>query len=131
MKSLLIFAIASMAVSGASFITVPQSKEQTATISTNKTHDFSFFRMHKQGKSNVVLNWGVTSIEGVSSFAVERSYDGDFFDVINQQGSNGQAKHTYKDENVFPGYIYYRVTCLMNDGTSHTTAVESIRIVQH
>jgi len=132
MKSLLFFAIASVAIGGTSFNPAPQkSKEQVTTISSSQAHDFSFFRLHRQGKGNVVLNWGVTTIEGVTSFAVERSYDGDFYDVINQQGCNGQAKHTFKDENVFPGYIYYRVNCLMNDGSVHSTPVEAIRIVQH
>jgi hypothetical protein len=133
MKTLLLIAVTSMAVSGTSFIPAPQeNKGQTASISTpSQSHDFSFFRIHRQGKGNVVLAWGVTSLNGVSGFSVERSYDGDFYDAINQVPCNGALKHDWKDENVFPGTINYRIACIMDDGSVHYSAVEQIRIVQH
>lgn len=133
MKTLLIIAVTSMAVSGTSFIPAPQeNKEQTASISTpSQVHDFSYFRLHRQGKGNVVLNWAVTSLDGVEGFAVERSYDGDFYEVISQTPCNGELKHSHKDQNIFPGYIYYRITCIMNDGSNHSTEVLTVRIVQH
>ena len=133
MKTLLIIAVTSMVVSGTSFIPAPQEiKEQTASISTpSQFHDFSYFRLHRQGKGNIVLNWGVTSLDGVSGFSVERSYDGEFFDAINQIPCNGELKHSCKDQNVFPGLISYRIACVMNDGSVHYSPVEQIRIVQH
>ena len=130
MKTLVIIAMISLAASGYSFTSAPQqSKKQT--VSKNKlqptAHDFTYFRIHRQAK-NVALGWGISSIEGVAGYAIERSYDGELFDVINQMPCNGTLKQDWKDLDVFPGYIYYRITCVMTDGSTHSTEVLSIRI---
>jgi len=132
MKTLLIIAVTSMAVSGVSFLPPTSTANQNIkVISATQTSEFGYFRIHRQGKGNIVLSWGVTSLNGVSGFSVERSYDGDFFDAINQAPCNGALKHDFKDENVFPGYIHYRIACIMDDGSVHYTQVQTIRIVQH
>jgi len=132
MKTLLIIAVTSMAVSGVSFLPPTSTTNQDVkVISATQTSEFGFFRIHRQGKGNVVLNWGITSLNGVSGFSVERSYDGDFFDAINQIPCNGELKHSCKDMNIFPGLIHYRIACVMDDGSVHYTQVETIRIVQH
>jgi hypothetical protein len=132
MKTLLIIAVTSMAVSGVSFLPPTSTTNQDVkVISATQTSEFGFFRIHRQGKGNVVLAWGVTSLTGVSGFSVERSYDGDFYDAINQIPCNGALKHDCKDENVFPGTINYRIACIMDDGSVHYSPVEQIRIVQH
>lgn len=89
---------------------------------------FSFFRLHHQAK-NVVLSWAVSTPD-VTQFIVERSYDGQYFDAIDRVNGNlGNSK--YSDTNVYPGYIYYRITAVKTDGSSETSSVEVIRIVQH
>lgn len=129
MKTLVIFAVLLMATSGYSFTSAPEkSKDQSVSVSTSfQTNDFTYFRIHRQAK-NVALGWGISSLDGVADFAIERSYDGEFFDVVNQMPCNGSLKQSWKDENVFPGYIYYRVTCVMADGSTHSTEVLSIHI---
>jgi len=132
MKTLLIIAITSMAVSGVSFIPPSNSANQEVkVISSKQTSEFGFFRAHRQGKNGAALAWGITSLTGVSGFAVERSYDGEFFETINQIPCNGELKHTCKDQNVFPGYIYYRIACVMDDASVLYSQVEIVRIVQH
>jgi hypothetical protein len=74
--------------------------------------------------------WGIDSPAGVSNFTIERSYDGEFYDVINESPCANSTRFTWKDEGVYPGLIYYRVACNMSDGTTHYSAVETIRIVQ-
>lgn len=132
MKALLIIAVSSMALSGYSFVSAPQKeKGQTVTISkSSQASDFGYFRAHRQGRG-VALAWSITSLDGVTGFAVERSYDNDYFEVANTQATNNSLKHAWKDESVFPGYIYYRIVCMMSDGTVHYSEVRTVRIVQH
>jgi len=132
MKKLFVFAVAFIAFTGFTFSGKNEkvASKATTSVTADVLHDFTYFRIHHQSKKNVVLNWGIDSPAGVTCFNVERSYDGDFYDVINQVPCNNAAKFSWKDEGIFPGVIYYRIACNMNDGTIHYSPVESIRVVQ-
>ena len=132
MKAFLIVAVTAMALTGTSFIIMsPVEKNKLPTVNSFKAADmFDFFRAHRQAKG-VMLDWGITSQAGVNGFSVERSYDGEFYDPIILVGCASSLKYNWKDNFVFPGYIYYRIGCMMNDGTTHYSAVEVVRIVAH
>jgi len=132
MKKLFVFAVAFIAFTGFTFSGKNDGVKYgaAASVAANVAHDFTFFRIHHQSKKNVVLNWGIDSPAGVSTFSVERSYDGDFYDVINEVPNNNTVRYSWKDEGIFPGVIYYRIACNMNDGTTHYSAIETIRVVQ-
>jgi hypothetical protein len=133
MKKLFVFAVAFIAFTGFTFSGKNETvaNNTTTSVSGNVTHDFTYFRIHHQSKKNVVLNWGVNTPAGVTCFTVERSYDlGEFYDVINEIPCNNAVKFSWKDEGIFPGTIYYRIACHMNDGTTHYSPVETIRVVQ-
>ena len=132
MKKLFVFAVAFIAFTGFTFSGKNETvaNNTTTSVSANVAHDFTYFRTHHQSKKNVVLNWGITSPAGVSSFRIERSYDGDFYDVINEPACNNATKFSWKDEGIYPGVIYYRIGCLMSDGSCHYSDVETIRVVQ-
>ena len=132
MKKLFVFAVAFIAFTGFTFSGKNEKvvSNATASITAKPVHDFTYFRIHHQTKHNVVLNWGIDSPSGVSMFTVERSYDGDFYDPINQVPCNNAVKFSWKDEGIYPGVIYYRIACNMNDGTTHYSEVETIRVVQ-
>ena len=131
MKKLFVFAVAFIAFTGFTFSGKNEAVTSKApAVIAKTTHEFSYFRIHHQTKKNVVLNWGITTPAGVSSFIVERSYDGEFYDVINQVACNNSVKFSWKDEGIYPGLIYYRVGCIMNDGTCHYSEIETIRVVQ-
>lgn len=132
MKKLFVFAVAFIAFTGFTFSGKNEAvtSKSIASVSANTNHEFRYFRIHHQSKKNVVLNWGIDTPAGVSDFNVERSYDGEFYDVINQVACNNSVKFSWKDEGIFPGVIYYRIACNMNDGTVHYSTVESIRVVQ-
>lgn len=132
MKKLFVFAVAFIAFTGFTFSgknDVVTSKS-SASVTASADHAFTYFRIHHQTKKNVVLNWGITTPAGVSSFRIERSYDGDFYDVINEPACNNATRFTWKDEGIYPGVIYYRIGCVMSDGTCHYSEVETIRVVQ-
>ena len=132
MKKLFVFAVAFIAFTGFTFSGKNETvaNQATTSVTTNVNHDFRYFRIHPQTKKNVVLSWGIDTPAGVVDFNVERSYDGEFYDVIKQVGCNNSVRFSWKDEGVFPGLIYYRVACNMNDGSTHYSAIETIRVVQ-
>jgi hypothetical protein len=132
MKKLFVFAVAFIAFTGFTFSGKNDGVRYSsiASVSANTNHDFTYFRIHPQSKKNVVLSWGIDTPAGVSNFTVERSYDGEFYDPINQVASNNSVRFSWKDEGVFPGLIYYRIVCNMNDGSTHYSAIETIRVVQ-
>lgn len=91
---------------------------------------FARFNVHRAGKANIELTWTVSSSD-VTQFIMERSYDGDFYDNVTTINFNGSLSYKSKDAGVFPGVIYYRVTAVKSDGTTESSPVESVRIVQH
>lgn len=131
MKALFILAIAAMAFGGVSFTPAPKKVKDASVSSSSAMSEFGYFRAHRQGKNGVALAWGTTTTNGVAGFMIERSYDGEFFDVVDQMPCNGSLRNNWKDESVFPGYIHYRIVCVMDDGSMHSTGVETVRIVQH
>lgn len=129
MKALIILSLSTMALSGASFYEKPAEQVNSTVVTVNQQEMFSYFRAHRQG-SGVALSWGTTTLSNVVGFIIERSYDGDFFENI-QQVMPTNARNTWRDTGVFPGYIHYRIGCVMSDGTTHYSQVETVRIVQH
>jgi len=129
MKKLIVFSVAFISFTGFTF-----SDDYNNTGITVKSQPvqetFKYFRIHRQAK-NVVLNWGLSSVSGVSGIIIERSYDGDFYDVINQMPVTNELKYTWKDLGVFPGIIFYRIGCIMPDGRIAYSQIETIRIVSH
>lgn len=132
MKKLFVFAVAFIAFTGFTFSVKNDGVKYGAasSVSVNTTHEFSYFRLHPQTKKNIVLSWGITTPAGVSNFKVERSYDGDFYDVISEPACNNSTRFSWKDEGVYPGVIYYRIGCVMSDGSVHYSDIETIRVVQ-
>ena len=89
--------------------------------------EIGYFRIHRM-KDDVSLNWSVTNPAAVSSFIIERSFDGFNFYKIDEFECDGIPTQKYRDNTAFPGYLYYRVTVKNNDGTSVNSATEMIRI---
>ena len=125
MKALLSYlAVAALIV--ASSFTVNKQKELNLH-SVNSC--FSRFNVHRAGKANTELTWVVSSAD-ITKFVVERSYDGEFFDLLTDVNFNGSSSYKVKDVEVYPGYIYYRITALKSDGSAECSPVETVRIVK-
>ena len=92
MKKLFVFAVAFIAFTGFTFSGNKESVSKKESVKANTTHDFTYFRIHPQTKKNVVLSWGIDSPAGVSNFRIERSYDGEFYDVINEPACNSATR---------------------------------------
>jgi len=109
---------------------LPTSDFSTAPIGVVKTTGvFGTFHAHRQGDF-ASLNWDA-NIEGVSAFAIERSYDGEFFDMIDAVTPDPSHWNRYTDTTVEPGIIYYRVVAWMEDGSIEYSTTEVVKIVKH
>ena len=133
MKTLISLTCIFMFIGNVSFTTeLSTFKNDLLTVNANAStqESFGYFRAHRQGKAGVALTWGMSSASGAAYFTIERSYDGEFFDPIGNLPMNGSSRHNWKDNSIFPGYIHYRIVCVMVDGSEITSDVETVRIVQ-
>jgi hypothetical protein len=105
------------------------SHKVIANASAESVQNITSFRAHRQGK-DIALTWtGVAA--GVATFNVERSYDGEYFEVIGSVERTGARSYKFSDELVPPGFMYYQITCLDDNGQEVSkSAVEVVRIVQ-
>src|SRR5258705_7135089 len=97
--------------------------------------DFTFFRTHRQGKG-VTATWGVSSINGVVGFIVQRTYEDPtdpyaFWEDISSTPCNPSRSFKCTDDFVFPGYINYRVVAMIAVGGSIVSPVSTVRVVGH
>ncbi len=95
--------------------------------------DISFLRSHRQGKGTSV-DWGVTSSEGIAGFIVQRTYEDPtdpyaFWENISSMSCNSSRSYKCDDENVFPGFISYRVVIVMSNGSKTTSNISTVHIV--
>jgi hypothetical protein len=115
-----------IAIATSSFVL---SRRNLTKESTKKIQNTNNLRVHRQG-NGVALAWSIIG-SNTTQFNVERSYDSEFYDVISTVDCNGASTYKFKDENVYPGYIYYRISALnMNGEVEETTAPVVVRIVQ-
>ena len=125
MKTLISYVALALFVVTSSFTIDVQRNLNEHSTSSNC---FNYFRTHRQGKG-AGLTWAVTSNE-IVQFVVEKSYDGEFFEPAASVEFNGASSYKFIDNDVFPGYITYRVTAIKGDGTSECSPTDQIRIVQ-
>lgn len=121
--ALLIFSMATSAVPV--FAASPEIKQETTRPAFNA---FGHFQVHRQGKG-VSLNWTVALPREVAYYSIQRSYDGEFFDVIDEIESTGSTRNRFLDTDVFPGIIHYRIIAFNQDGSIMESSVQTVRIV--
>ena len=134
MKAQLLIIPAAIFITTASFnSSFPAKTKREMVKPKTENTGFAFLRTHRQEKG-VTATWGLSSNAGVVGFAVQRTYEDPtdpyaFWEDICYMdcGSSRSFKHT--DQSVFPGYISYRVIAILEDGSSITSEVSSVRIV--
>ena len=134
MKTITILAISALVFFSIAATSAPEKEAPVKNV--NKAFDeFSSLRTHRKGKG-AEISWSFTSSSGVSGFIVERTNEDptDPYSVWVTVGSlPSDASRSYKccDESPFPGYINYRVTAVMNNGTTITSGVSVVHIASH
>jgi hypothetical protein len=133
MKTLTLLAISALVFF--SIAATPAPEKETSVKNVNKAFDgFSSLRTHRKGKG-AEITWSFAT-SGVSGFIVERTNEDptDPYSVWITVGSvAADASRSYKccDESPFPGYINYRVTAVMNNGTTVSSSVSTVHIASH
>lgn len=95
-----------------------------------KENPFAFFNAHRQGYNTIGLMWRFKVSSNVLNFQIQRSYDGEFFNTVAHIQNGNHSRLSWKDDNVLPGYIYYRLIANLADGSKITSNVEIVHIVQ-
>jgi hypothetical protein len=134
MKKITILTISALVFFSIAATPAPE-KETTVKNVTNASDGFSSLRTHRKG-AGAEITWSFTSTSGVSGFIVERTNEdpNDPYSVWVTVGSQAcDASRSYKccDVSPFPGYINYRVTAVMNNGTTITSGVSVVHIASH
>ena len=130
------FAISAMIISSG-FAPAP-AENLTGTKSIVKAENvqstvFTSFSTHRQGKG-VALTWAVEATAGVVNFSIQKTYEDptDPYAVWEDLGSlpeDGSKFYRYTDESVFPGFISYRVTATLIDGTTADSGISTVQIL--
>ena len=90
---------------------------------------FSYFRAHRQ-MNGVGMLWAVTQ-QGITKFKIERSYDGfESLDAAIEVPSHGGAQYRFTDREAFPGFVSYRITAYLEDGSASTSQVQTVHIIK-
>lgn len=121
-----------------------QSKDVAAVKSVRPSNaksvtasNFEFFRTHRQGKAAITATWGITAPgNDVSGFVVEKTYEDPTdpyanWEMVSAVPNTGGRSFKCTDNNVFPGYISYRVAAILITGGSYVSPVSTVHIVSH
>ena len=100
------------------------TKIDASAETTAKSASFKQFIVQRQG-AGAALIWSV-STSNVVEFAIERSYDGTYFETIGSCPCNGTTTHRYTDKSIYAGTIYYRITAIKADQSVEKSATESV-----
>ncbi len=127
--TILLVGFALLAIS-ASTNNVIKTKEPAAVVNKKVQPAFAYFRVHRMA-NDAMLNWGHVNPIAAVYFKIERSYDGTWFEpVVDEMQATASSTYKYRDNTVFPGTIYYRVTAFHHDGSREQSPIESLRIVK-
>lgn len=113
------------------FLTITTSAVAT-NVHPSYTHGttsscFSYFRVHRQ-MNGAGLMWGVNQ-QGISKFIVELSYDGEYYDKVEEVPAHGSSQYRFTHRDAFPGLLHYRLTAVMADGSTSEAPVQTVRII--
>lgn len=98
---------------------------------------FAFFRIHHQTRDGVTVTWGMTSESGVAGYIVQRTYEDPtdpyaFWEDIGTMPASSSRSYKWTDENVFPGFISYRIVAMMSvSGQDMVSDVLTLHIISH
>jgi hypothetical protein len=97
---------------------------------TSVAQQFTHLRLHRVGGTDASVNWGISDPAGVAYYEIERSYDGEIFELVAEVPATADVRYSYRDNTVLPGIISYRVTSFNTDGTTTESPVEVLRLLR-
>jgi hypothetical protein len=135
LMAIIFIAFMTMAAVPAS-VTFPSNATTTKEISLNPPAGFSFFRIHRQGRNGITSTWGMNGEAGITGYVVQRTYEDPsdpyaYWENACAMPCNGSRSYKWTDENVYPGFISYRIMVILSNNGNMFSAVETIHIVSH
>lgn len=109
--------------------TTPVRKHFQTSVTTVSGQAIAFLRVHRMA-DDASVNWGITNPLQAAYFIIERSEDGSNFQSIHEMPATGAASFRYRDVTAIPGYTYYRVLCINQDGSVTESETVELRIVK-
>lgn len=128
MKTIPFFALFAILILSSSYVSSVIDKPAEKTAATTTTGCFTQFRVHRQG-SAASLTWAAGGSD-IMHFVIERSGDGEYFDIVNDMNNDGSGTYKFNDANPYPGVSYYRITAVKADASTECSSIVSVRIVQ-
>lgn len=108
---------------------IPVKKNAERALMAAADQSFAFFRVHRMA-DDASVNWGITNPLQAAYFIIERSEDGSNFLSVHEMPANGAASYRYRDVTAIPGYTYYRILAVNQDGTVTESEIVELRIVK-
>lgn len=125
--TLTVFLVSSSALSSSATYRKPVVNNAVSTSTANNV--FGRINAHRK-QTGISLTWSAYSAAGISSFVIERSWDGIYFESIDEvEAIDGVNR--YQDNDIYPGHLYYRIVAVMNDGTQIASDIEMVKIVKN
>ena len=130
------FAISAMIITtGFTPVTSENSVETQLKVKAGYVQSpvFTSFSTHRQGKG-IALTWGVETTAGVVSFSIHKTYEDvtdpyAFWEEVGSLPGDGSKSYRFTDDNVFPGFISYRISALLSDGTIVESGISTVQII--
>ncbi len=113
------------------------AKEKLSVEKKAPVSSFEFFRTHRQGRAAITATWGITAPgNDVSGFIVEKTYEDPTdpyanWEIVSAVPNSGGRSFKCTDNNVFPGFISYRVTATFLGGGTCITPISTVHIISH
>ncbi len=130
------FAISAMIIStGLSPVATENSTDTKPKVKAEYVQSavFTSFSTHRQGKG-IALSWGVEIGAGVVSFSIKKTYEDTtdpyaVWEDVSSLPGDGSKSYRFTDNNVFPGFVSYRISALLSDGTTVESGISTVHIV--
>lgn len=103
---------------------VATNVEESFTETKSIKECFKYFRVYHRSEGNTIT-WAVSS-KDVIHFIIERSFDGKYFEPKTDMNCAGIYLHSFTDNTVSAGTIYYKIAAIKSDGTKEYSIVETI-----
>ena len=96
---------------------------QTVVASTPLPISFSSISANKKSTSQVEVHWNVATASNISSYQIEKSFDGVSFTAI---GAVSSLSNSYVDASALTATSYYRVKAIAKDGVISYSQVVTV-----
>ena len=129
------FPVAIALCMGLTAFTPAQQSSSKSLVSENNQIGFAQLKGHRQG-SGAMLMWSMMNNAVFQDYRIESTYEDptDPYSVWSIRGyveNDGGRMHQFRDANLLPGTVYYRIYARFEDGTMVCSRICTVKLVRH